>query len=86
MNIPQETLCMHHEKDLMRKTVSLRDNECGVCMSSMRSGQGDMVRDLLRGAMRAPMRKLSLEEVDMFTSHLRVVLVVYSYVLYMFMH
>lgn len=36
------------------KTVSLRENEYGVCM---RSSQFGMVRDLLRGAMRASMRK-----------------------------
>jgi len=53
----------------------------------MRSGRGDMVRDLPRSAMRAPLRKLSLEEADMFKRHFGVVLVVFpSYILYLFMH
>ena len=42
------------EKALMGNTMSVKDNRCGDCMSSMRSGQGDMVRDLLRGVMHAP--------------------------------
>ena len=70
----------------MGKTVSLRDNKCGVCISCMRSGRDDMVRDILRGAMRAPLRKLSLEEAGMFTRYFGIVLVVSSYVLYLFMH
>ena len=65
------------EKALVRKAVSLRDSRCGVCMSSMRSGRGDMVRDLSRGAVHAPLRKLSLEEADMFTRRFGIVLVVF---------
>ena len=61
----------------MGKAVSLRDSRCGVCMSSMRSGRDNMVRDLPRGAVRAPLRKLSLEEADMFTRRFRIVLVVF---------
>ena len=66
--------------------MSLRDNGYGVCMSSMRSSQCDIVKDLPRSAMHAPLRKLSLEETDMFTRHFEIVLVVSSYVLYLFMH
>ena len=51
--------------------------KCGVCMSYMRSGQDDMVKDLPRGAVHAPLRKLSLEEADMFTRHFGIVLVVF---------
>ena len=36
-----------------------------------------MVRDLSRGAVRAPLRKLSLEEADMFTRHFEIVLVIF---------
>ena len=61
----------------MGKAVSLRDIKCGVCMSSMRLGRGDMVRDLPRGAVLAPLRKLSLEEADMFTRRFGIVLVVF---------
>ena len=57
----------------MGNPVSLRDNGCDVCMSSMRLGRGDMVRDFPRGAMRAPLRKLSLEEADMFTWRFEIV-------------
>ena len=32
------------KKAIVGKTVSLRDNECGVCMSFTRSGRGDMER------------------------------------------
>ena len=47
------------------------------CMSSMRSGRGDMVRDLPRGAVHAPLRKLMLEEADMFTRRFEIVLVAF---------
>ena len=36
-----------------------------------------MVRDLSRGAVHAPLRKLSLEEADMFTRRFGIVLVVF---------
>ena len=36
-----------------------------------------MVRDLLRGVVRTPLKKLSLEEAGMFTSHFGIVLVVF---------
>ena len=74
------------EKALVGKTMSLRDSGCGVYMSSMRSGQGDMIRDLPRGAVHASLRKLLLEEADMFSRNFVVVLVISSYVLYLFMH
>ena len=51
-------------------------------MSSVRSGRDDVVRDLPRGTVRAPLRKLSLEEADIFAKHFGVVLVISSYVLY----
>ena len=60
----------------MGKVVSLKDNGCGVCISSMGSSRGGMVRDLPRGAVRAQLRKLSLEEADMFARHFGVVLVI----------
>ena len=74
------------KKALAGKTVSRRDSGCGVCMSSMRSGRGGMVKDLLRGTVHAPLRNLSLEEADMFTRRFEVVLINSSYVLYLFMH
>ncbi|XP_052210811.1 uncharacterized protein LOC127813699 [Diospyros lotus] len=57
------------EKALMGKTMRLRNNGCGVCMRSIRSGRGDMVRDLLRGTMCVSLRKLSFEKADIFTRH-----------------
>ena len=57
--------------------MSLRDSRCGVCMNSMNSGRGDMVRDLPRGTMCMTLRKLSLEEADMFTRHFGIVLVIF---------
>ena len=74
------------EKALVGKVVNLRDSGCGVCMSSMRSGRDNLVRDLPRGVVRASLRKLSLEEADMFTRRFGIALVVSSYVLYLFMH
>ena len=62
----------------MGKIVSVRDNECSAYMSSMRVGQGDMVRDLPRGAIHVLLRKISLEESDMFTRHFEIVLIVSS--------
>jgi len=79
---PERRYACAIEKALAGKTVNRRDNGCGVCMSSMRSGQGYMVRDLPRGAVHAPLRKLSLEEANMFARHFGVVLVISSYVLY----
>ena len=70
------------EKALVGKVVSLRNNRCGVCMSSMRSGQCDMIRDLSRGAVRAPLRKFLLEEADMFTRCFGIVLVVFPHTFY----
>ena len=70
------------KKALMEKAVSLRDNESGVCMSSMRSGWGDMVRDLLRGAMLAPLGKLSLEKADMFTRCFGIVFICFPHTFY----
>ena len=55
----------------------VRDSRCGVCMSSMRSGRGGIVRDLPRGAVRAPLRKLSLEEANIFTKRFGIVLIVF---------
>ena len=55
----------------------IRNSGCGVCMSSMRSGRGDMVSELPRDAVCAPLRKLSLEEADMFTRCFRIVLFVF---------
>ena len=83
---PERRYACAIEKALVGKTVSLRNKGYGACMSSMRSGQSDMVRDLPRGAMRAPLRKLSLEEANVFTGHFGVVLVVLSYILYLIMH
>ena len=77
LDIPREAYACAIEKALVGKPVSLRDNRCGVCMSSMRSGRCDMVRDLLRGAVRAPLRKLSLEVADMFTRRFGIVLVIF---------
>ena len=57
---PERRYACAIEKALMGKAMSLRDSRCGVCMSSMRSGRGDMVRDLPRGVVRAPLKKLSL--------------------------
>jgi len=65
------------EKALVGKAVSLRGSRCGVCISSMRSGRDDMVGDLLKGTVRVPLRKLSLEEGDMFTRHFKIVLIVF---------
>ena len=65
------------EKALVGKAMSLRDSGCGVCMSSTRSGRGDMVRDLPRGVVCASLRKLSLEEADMFTRCFEIVFVVF---------
>ena len=70
----------------MGKAMSLRDSICAVCVSSMRSGQGDMVRDLPRGVVHASLRKLSLEEADMFTRHFRIVLIVFLIRFILFMH
>ena len=61
----------------MGKVVSLRDSRCGVCMSSMRSGQSDMVRDLPRDVVRALLLKLSLKEADTFIRRFRIVLVIF---------
>jgi len=61
----------------MGNPVSLRDNGCDVCMSSMRLGRGDMVRDLSRDVVRAPLRKLLLEKADIFTRRFGIVLVIF---------
>ena len=74
---PERRYACAIEKALVGKAVSLRDSGCGVCMSSMRSGRGDMVRDFPRGAVRAPLKKLSLEEADIFTRRFRIVLIVF---------
>ena len=74
---PERRYAFAIKKALAGKTVSRRDSGCGVCMSSMRSGRGDMVRDLPRGAVRALLRKLSLEEANMFTRRFEIVLVVF---------
>ena len=79
---PERRYACAIKKALAGKTVSRRDSGCGICMSFMRSGRGYMVRDFPRGAVRAPSRKLSLEEANMFPRHFGVVLVISSYVLY----
>ena len=77
LDIPREAYACAIEKALVGKPVSLRDSRCGVCMSSMRSGRGDMVRDFPRGAMSAPLRELSLEEADILTRRFGIVLIVF---------
>ena len=58
-DIPERRYACAIEKALVGKAVSLRDNGRGVCMSSMRLGRGNMVKDLPRGVLRALLRKLS---------------------------
>jgi len=83
---PEKCYAYAIKKTLVGKTVSLKDNRCGICMNSMRSGQGGMVRDLPRNVVHAPLKKFSLEEAHMFTRHFGIVLLVFSCILYLVMH
>ena len=74
---PERRYACAIKKALVGKVVSLRDNRCGVCMNSIRSDRGDIVRDLPRGVVHAPLRNLSLEKADMFTRRFKIVLVIF---------